>query len=87
MNSQSTIPTPARDLNNSAKGPFVAKDRNPKVGEPPFNHALLHITLVIPDSASRQVAKPSPINLSKKAHKNIRPKDILVRAQIFSPLL
>ncbi len=62
MNIQSTNTFPAMLWYIEANGPFVARAKNPYVGEFPNSHDLFGA-----------VEKPSPKILSKKAHKNIKP--------------
>ncbi len=66
IKSQSTHPCPARPWKKSVKGPCVALERNPDVGDPPCIQEF-----------SALVANPRPKSLSTKAHKKINDKAIL----------
>lgn len=73
INNQSTREFPAIPLKSGAKVPTAANFKNPVVGDTPKSHDL-----------SGVVAKPSPISLSKKAQRKMKPSVILSSDQIIS---
>ena len=62
---------PAIELKKEEKGPFT-EDKKPRVGDPPFNHEF-----------SGRVENPKPNSLSKKAQRNMNPREMRSRARMY----